>query len=100
MIVTDDRVTGCQSRIIHEGDSLFVQGSQDTTDIEELNKAEFNMHDERARCAPDGEHVGRIPLTVMTQLQKAGIWNDDKALLRWLERPENKVWKIHPGKFA
>ena len=99
-IVTDDGVTGCKSAIIFEGDELIVQGSQDVTEIEEYNKAHLNHHDHNARCAKDGEHVGRIPLTIMYQLIKEGIWYDDEALLQWLEQPENKVWKVHPGRFA
>ena len=99
MIVTDDRVTGCQSRLIFEGDDLIVQNSQNTTGIEELNKAERSMHDERAGCAPDGEQVGRIPMSIVMQLQKAGIWNDDKRLLEWLHDLANAVWKTHPGRF-
>lgn len=99
-IVTDDRVTGCKSEIIFEDDKLIIQGSQDTTAIEDYNTDHMSMHDTSGRCAQDGEHVGRIPLEIMTQLQKSGVWLDDKALLAWLEQPENKIWKIHPGKFA
>jgi hypothetical protein len=34
------------------------------------------------------------------QLVRDGIAWDDEALLEWLERPENKAFKIHPGRFA
>ena len=99
-IVTDDRVTGCKAALVFEGDHLHVRSSQDVTAIEEYNRAHRATIDERAGCAPDGEHVGRIPLGIMNDLIREGIWQDDKALLAWLERPENDIWKLHPGKFA
>lgn len=99
-IVTDDRVTGCKSAIIIEDNHLFIQGSQDVTAIQEYNAAHRAMHDTSGRCAPDGELAGSVPLEIMTDLQKKGIWQDDDALLAWFELPENKDWKMHPGKFA
>lgn len=99
-IVTDDRVTGCKSAIIFEGDSMYIQGSQDVTAIEEYNAAHKSMHDTSGRCAKDGELVGSIPFEFMNELMRSGVWYDDKALLEWLERPENEPWKMHPGKFA
>ncbi|MEE8608891.1 MAG: hypothetical protein V3S55_14900 [Nitrospiraceae bacterium] len=99
-IVTDDRITGCQTALVFEGDQLHVRRNQDTTAIEEYNAAHRALIDQRARCAPDGEHVGRVPLEVMNDLIEKGIWYDDKALLEWLEQPENAAWKMHPGRFA
>lgn len=99
-LVTDDRVTGCKTALIFEGDQLHVRRSQDVTVIEEDNAAHIATIDQRARCAPDGEFVGRIPLELMNDLIQKGIWYDDKALLEWLEQPENKAWKMHPARFA
>lgn len=100
MIVTDDRVTGCKTALVFEGDHLHVLRNQDTTAIEESNAAQRATVDQRARCAADGELAGRIPLEIMSDLMQKGIWYDDDALLAWLELPENKAWKMHPRKFA
>lgn len=99
-LVTDDRVTGCKTALIFEGDDLVVHRTQDVTAIEEFNAAHRATIDQRAKCAPDGEFVGRIPLEIMNDLKAKGIWDDDKALLEWLELPENKAWKMHPARFA
>lgn len=98
-IVTDDRVTGCKTALIFEGDDLVVHRTQDVTAIEEHNAAHRATLRQNATCAPDGELVGTIPLEIMTLLQKSGVWNDDDALLEWLHQPENAAWKMHPGRF-
>lgn len=100
MIVTDDRVTGCKTALVLEGDHLHVRRNQDVTAIEEFNAAHRATIDQRARCAPDGELAGRMPLEIMNDLIQKGIWYDDDALLAWLELPENEAWKMHPRKFA
>lgn len=99
-LVTDDRVTGCKTALVFEGDQLHVRRSQNTTIIEEDNAAHIATIDQRAKCAPDGEFVGRIPLELMNMLMESGVWYDDTALLEWLEQPENKAWKMHPARFA
>ena len=99
-IVTDDRVTGCKAALIYEEDDLVVQNTQDVEEIIKHNAAHRALIDQKARCAPDGELVGRIPLNIVYRLMREGVWQDNDALLAWLELPENKVWKMHPRKFA
>lgn len=99
-IITDDKVTGCKTALVFEGDNLHVRRTQDVTAIEDFNAAHRATIDDRAKCAPDGELVGRIPLEIMNDLMTKGIWHDDDALLKWLELPENKTWKMHPRRFA
>lgn len=99
-IIGGDLIARTQSRLIDNGpDELVVYNEQEVEDIMEYNKAHRNSIDERAGTAADGELVGKIPLNIVYRLKKAGIWDDDDALLKWLHNPDNVVWKIHPGKF-
>lgn len=98
-IVSSDPAIRTHTRIVDSGPGeIVVVNEQEVEDIVEFNKAHLNSHS--GRIAADGEHVGKIPLNIVTRLQKAGIWNDDEALLQWLHDPDNAVWKIHPGKFV
>ena len=99
-IVTGDRVTGCRTALVWEDEDLVVQNTQDSTAVEEYNAAHRALIDQRARCAKDGELAGSIPMVLVYKLMKEGIWQDDKALLAWLELPENAAWKMHPRRFA
>ena len=98
-IVAGDRITRTRTRIVDSGPGeIVVVNEQEVEDIVEFNKARLNSHS--GRIAANGEHVGKIPLNIVHQLQKSGMWYDDKRLLEWLHDPDNAVWKIHPGKFV
>jgi hypothetical protein len=98
MIVSDDPVTRNRSRLVYDGDHLHVRNNQEVSEIVEFNRAEFNSID--GGVAADGERTGRIPMVIVYDLMRKGIWEDDDALLQWLELPENAAWKVHPGRFA
>lgn len=79
----------------------YVQSQQDVEPIMEANH-EMRRHWTGAKD-PHGEwgsFAGRIPTVIVDDLIRQGVFYDDDALLEWLERPENRVWKMHPGKFA
>ena len=99
-IITGDTVSGCRSALTWQEDKLYIKNTQDTTVLEEYNAAHRAMIDQKAHCAKDGELAGSVPLVLMYKLMKEGIWQDDEALLAWLELPENEAWKMHPRKFA
>ena len=54
---------------------IVIQTRQDVTDIVEQNKKEYNSYDERARWSDQlfGNKVASIPMTVIDDLNKAGI---------------------------
>lgn len=82
----------------HADGRLTVFGQQDVTDILELSQAEYNSIDERARWKDGMNHVGRIPLEIVDDLMRCGIWYDDAALERWLDDPANRKWRVRPGR--
>lgn len=98
----DDDPLTAQSRIFHfdyETDRVIMESQQDITDLVEVNKAEFNLHDERT---PYNEmhKVASIPMPVMMELHRKGILEDEKAFRKWLDDPDNKVFRTRPGRLS
>jgi len=84
---------------------IVIQTRQDVTKIMEQNKKEFNSFDERAKWSDQlfGNKVASIPMTVIDDLNKAGIMRgfavlDDKRFAMWLNDPMNRAWRTRTGK--
>ena len=83
---------------------IILQTRQDVSDIVEQNKKEYNSFDERARWSDQlfGNKVASIPMTVIDDLNKAGIMRgfavlDDKRFASWLNDPLNRAWRTRTG---
>ena len=83
---------------------IIIQTRQDVSDIVEQNKKEYNSFDERARWSDNlfGNKVASIPMTVIDDLNKAGIMRgfavlDDKRFALWLNDPMNRAWRTRTG---
>ena len=83
---------------------IVIQTRQDVSDIVEQNKKEYNSFDERARWSDQlfGNKVASIPMTVIDDLNKAGIMRgfavlDEKRFAVWLNDPMNRAWRTRTG---
>ena len=83
---------------------IVIQTRQDVSDIVEQNKKEYNAYDERSRWSDQlfGNKVASIPMTVIDDLNKAGIMRgfavlDDKRFALWLNDPMNRAWRTRTG---
>jgi hypothetical protein len=83
---------------------IVIQTRQDVSDIVEQNKKEYNSYDERSRWSDQlfGNKVASIPMTVIDDLNKAGIMRgfavlDDKRFALWLNDPMNRAWRTRTG---
>lgn len=63
----------------------------------EQNKLLFNAHDERTRWGNQAL-VARIPDTVLLKLRDDGTLYDDAKFRRWLNDPDNRVFRTRPGR--
>lgn len=92
-----DAFTGITTYFIYDEstDEMILRKEQDVASILELNKADFND-------APlgwgEGRRVASIPMTIYWDLKKRGIADDQQALRRWLNDPENRFFRTRPGK--
>jgi hypothetical protein len=95
-LITDDTETGIKTYLQYDGtdDDAIIVKEQDATNIVEANRAAFDAAPARWG---DMTHVGRIPLTVYYELERKGILQDQVALVKWLNDPENAMWRTRPG---
>lgn len=80
-----------------DGEQFHVETLQDVTDLADQNKALLAMTDERANWKGDMHRVASIPMAVYMDLQKRGIVDDTRAFKRWLNDPDNRVFRTRPG---
>lgn len=96
-IVHTDATTLVEQRLIEtsEGD-LILHTAQDITDIVEANKQAFNANDKRQKWG-EFTRVASIPLSIYYSPEFQKISKDPAALKRWLNDPENKVFRTRDG---
>lgn len=95
-IISDDADTGITTSFVYDADKdeAIIQKEQDVTAIIEANKQEFN--NAPARWG-EWTRVGSIPLTIYYELERKGILQDQKALAKWLNDPDNRAFRTRPG---
>lgn len=86
-----------------DGDGgIIIETKQDVTDIIEANKAQLELDKQRTGHLNELHHVARIPFTAIDDLNARGIMKgfnivDDVGFARWLNDPDNAVWKTYRG---
>lgn len=86
--------------VIEDG-QWAIETRQDVSGIIEVNKALQN--DATGRWG-EMTHVASIPLTILMDLVQQGILDtafhvqDDARYRKWLNAPENRVWRTKLGK--
>lgn len=78
-------------------DTAIIESVQDHTAIVEANRNKFNRMDERSDWKGDMHHVATIPLVLIQELKQKGILDDQVALKKWLNDPENRFFRTRPG---
>lgn len=72
--------------------------TQDLRPIIETNKRQANAFDRHAKRPDDITHVARIPMVVWQRLMRTGVAKDPKALNRWLDERDNRVFRTDDGR--
>ena len=95
-LLNDDAFTGVKTYYNYDADKdeAIISKEQDVSAIIEANKAEFNAAPERWG---EWTKVGSIPLSVYYELERQGILNDQKAMAKWLNDPDNRAFRTRPG---
>lgn len=86
-------------RLFHyddDTDQVTIQTVQEVGDIVECNRAEFDAYTSLDRWG-DLKRVASIPISLYFQLKQRGIADDDKAMKRWLNDPDNRFFRTRPG---
>lgn len=82
---------------------LVLETKQNVDDILERNKNLRFEDSQRTSQLKDFHLVASIPDGAVVELNKMGIMRgfavmDEQGLKKWLNQPENNVWKIYRGR--
>lgn len=73
------------------------QGAADRYDnLIDQNNAYRNQTSRRTPYK-DVTHVARVPLVILEELMRKGITKDKKAMKKWLNDPDNRVFRTREG---
>lgn len=97
-LLSHDDATGI-SKIFHaDGDDFVIQTQMHEAAVEniiETNKINFN---EASGPFGNGKIVASIPIHIYWDLKRKGIADDDAAMKRWLNDPDNRFFRTFPGR--
>jgi hypothetical protein len=78
-------------------DEATIETEFQIGDLIEQNKAQFNSTDERAKWG-EWSKVASIPMALFHRLKQQGIVDDPAAMKRWLNDPDNRLFRTRPGR--
>lgn len=81
-----------------DGSTFTIHTSQEVEGIIEDNKQWYNALDEKARWDGDMHRVARIPIQLFYELKKKGIADDNAKFKAWLNGPEQRYFRVRPGR--
>lgn len=97
-LVAVDPLVGAKTEWEMQGDKLLVRNAQDAEPIIEANKAELNSGEDGYSKSRNLRRVASIPLVLYLDLKKRGILGDRVKFRRWLNDPDNRLFRTAPGK--
>lgn len=94
-----DPITGTKKMWHYDADKDegVIETIFDVNAIGEDNKARYNSFDERARWNGDMHHVASIPMSLFYQMKAEGKLEDQAYMKRFLNDPDNRVFRTRPG---
>lgn len=78
-------------------DTFLIETEQAAPVLNEIienNKQDYN---DAPSNWGEGRLVARLPLHIYWDLKKKGIADDDAAMKRWLNDPDNRFFRTFPG---
>jgi hypothetical protein len=93
-----------QSKLIENLDgSLTSVSTQNTEEIKDIVNANQREKREGGRNQYQGDtqfshKVASIPMIVVEQMMRDGVWNDQERMREWLNNPENAPFRTTKGK--
>jgi hypothetical protein len=79
-----------------DGENFILERVMDVEPIVEMNK--IAQSEWQGKRWGDGlQHVATIPLNILADLKAKGILDDQKAFFRWLDNPDNRLFRTKTG---
>jgi hypothetical protein len=93
-----------RTSVVHaDGDGgIIIETQQDVTEILQAVNEIRDADKARTGHLNDFHHVGKIPFTVIDEMNKKGIMRgfhivDDAEFAKWMNGAEGQVWKTYRG---
>lgn len=97
-VFSHDPMTGITKYWHDNGDgTVTVESDQDVSEILKANQANRNAIEKQDKWG-EMSRVASIPLTVYYDLKQKGILDDQTAMKRWLNDPDNELFRTRKGK--
>ena len=77
--------------------TVTIESDQDVKAIMEANQFGRKEMDKHTKWG-EMSRVASIPLTLYYELQKKGILDDQAAMKKWLNDPDNELFRTRKGK--
>ena len=93
-----------KNELIQEQDGSIINvSSQDDTELKHIvdgnEKLKFaTRHNTYKGDSQFSHRVARIPLIVVEQMMRDGVWNNQERMREWLNNPENAAFRTTKGK--
>ena len=91
-----DPTTGIRRYRHVKDNGEYVIETEQRLDVDDSNTRARNETDKRTRWG-DINRVASIPLSVYYELKRQGIADDPAALKKWLNDPDNRVFRTREG---
>ena len=90
-----DHTTGYKSEIITEDDKLVYHTTQDVNPVIDHVK---KLRDNTIKPGKDMRHIAEVPMVVYQRAVRGGWDRDRAAWKKWLNNPDNNVFRTWQGK--
>jgi hypothetical protein len=90
-----DRHSGIKSEFITEDDKSIYHTEQNVQPVIDHVK---KLNDNIDKPGKDLRHVAEVPMVVYQKAMREGWHNDPKEWKKWLNNPDNKLFRTWQGK--
>jgi len=90
-----DHTTGYKSEFITEDDKLVYHTTQDVNPVIDHVK---KLRDNTIKPGKDMRHIAEVPMVVYQRAVREGWDRDRTAWKKWLNNPDNNVFRTWQGK--
>ena len=78
---------------LSEPETVYEYTEQNVEPLIDIAKAQSELKPDK-----DMRLVGHIPLVIYNQMMRDGSFNDPAAIKKWLNNPDNKCFRVAPGR--
>lgn len=102
-ILTNDPETGIVEYFHYDDvDDTFTIERTQSLELDTFNPELYNRASDvkASRWKGDFHHVASIPMSIYAEWVQTGMIHDQAAIKRWLDDPDNRVFRTKPGRLG